>query len=349
MDFREFVPRAETPSALANGALAALARYPAGMDQEKSTPWRVGVVGLGLMGRRMLGSLASHAQFDAVASFDSDLDVRTRVAEEFGFEACAGLDELLGRDDLDLVYVATPPSSHVELARRVLDSGRALFLEKPLAADVASAEELVRLASEASPPSGMNFPFATLPGLARFERELADGTAGRPLRVEVNLHFSQWPRTWHKAGPWLAGDREGGFSREVFSHFAYLTQRLLGPLQVVRSSVDQVVGSGETRVVAEFTAGAVPVSLVGGAGGAAPDFNRWTLFAESRSFRVEDWSKVSTSSGASWETLEPDEHESRGADTQLNELAALLAGEPSCLPTLADGLGVLRAVEGLLA
>jgi len=297
----------------------------------------------------MLGSLAGHAAFEAVAGFDLDGDVRAACAEEFRFEACDSLDGLFARDDLDLVYVATPPASHVDLARRVLESGRPLFLEKPLSVDLASAEELVRIAEAADAPAALNFPFATLPGLKRFERELAAGTAGAPLRAEVTLHFSQWPRTWHKAGPWLAGDAEGGFLREVFSHFAYLTQRLLAPLEVLHAAVKRERGAGETRVVADLRAGDVPVSLMGGAGGAAPDFNRWTLFCESRAYRVEDWSIVSTSDGGAWEILGPEPGETRGAETQLDELAALLRGEASCLPSLREGLDVMRTVEGLLA
>jgi 1,5-anhydro-D-fructose reductase (1,5-anhydro-D-mannitol-forming) len=319
------------------------------MSTRSAEPFRVGIVGLGLMGRRMLGSLAVHSHFEAVAGFDLAADVTAAMASEFGFEACRTIDALLARNDLDLIYVATPPASHVDLSRRVLESGRGLFLEKPLAVDLKSAEELVTIARSSKLAAVMNFPFATLPGLRRFERELLDGTAGRPLRCEIVLHFSQWPRSWHKAGPWLAGDVEGGFSREVFSHFAYLTQRVLAPLELVHASVDREPGATETRVVAEYRAGEVPISLLAGAGGAAPDFNRWTLFCESRSYRVEDWAEVSMSDAEGWASLEPEAGESRGADSQLTELAALLRGEPSCLPTLGEGLGVMRAVEALLS
>lgn len=316
-------------------------------------PLRVGVVGLGLMGRRMLGTLSAHAGFEVLAGFDLDVAVKQAVASEFEFTPSANLDELLARDDLDLVYVATPPASHVPIARRVFERGLPLFLEKPLSVDLAEAEELARLAGDHGHVAAMNFPLATLPGLRRFERELASraneaGSAGKPLRVEITLHFSQWPRSWHHAGEWLAGDGEGGFLREVFSHFAFLTQRVLEPLSVVASQVERAAGRGETRVVADLLAGEVPVSLVGGVGGAAPDFNRWTLYCENRSFRVEDWSIVSISDGGVWRELEPEDGELRGAETQLDELAKLLRGGDSQLPTLRDGLDVMRVVEGLL-
>ncbi|MFT7485941.1 MAG: putative dehydrogenase [Candidatus Paceibacteria bacterium] len=319
------------------------------MDERKHSPFRVGVIGLGLMGRRMLGSLTPHSQFQVAAGFDLDGAAMQACAEQFGFEPACDAQALLARSDLDLIYVATPPASHVELARRVIESGRPLFLEKPLSVDLRGAQELVELVEASRLPAALNFPLATLPGLRRIERELADGTAGRPLRLEVTLHFSQWPRTWHVAGEWLAGDSEGGFLREVFSHFAYFTQRLLGPQRVLHANVTRAPGQGETRVLADLLAGDVPVSLVGGAGGAAPDFNGWTLFCETRSYRLQDWAELSFSDGAAWQPLEGDSNESRGAETQLDELAALLRGEPSSLPDLRAGLDVMRVVEGLLA
>ena len=318
------------------------------MKASDSQQLRVGVIGLGLMGQRMLKSLRAHSAFSVVAGHDADPARSTAVADEFGFTSCASSQELLTREDLDLVYVATPPASHVPLGAAVLERGLPLFVEKPLAVDLADAEELVRLAERSGLPAVMNFPFATLPGLRMFERELSSGAAGAPLRVELVLHFSQWPRSWHDAGPWLAGDREGGFLREVFSHFAYLTRRLLGPLAVVSAAVQRQPGCGETRVLAELEAGGVPLSLVGGVGGAAPDFNRWTLFCTERAFRVEDWSEVSVSDGGPWRAHSLEAGESRGAESQLDELASLLRGGPSCLPSLAEGLGVMRAVEGLL-
>lgn len=309
----------------------------------------VGVLGLGLMGRRMLGSLARHADFEVRVGFDVDRGRGADVAKEFGFEWAESVEELLGSEDLDLVYVATPPASHVELGRMVLESGRALFLEKPLAVDLEASRELVEMAKACGLPAAMNFPLATLPGFRAFEHEVRSGDCGKALRIEVELHFSCWPRSWHKAGPWLAGDREGGFSREVFSHFAYLSQRMVGPLELVHSRVIQNGDQGESRVFAEFCAGETPVTLVGGVGGAAPDFNRWTLFTEKRSYRVEDWSIVSRSDGGPWTEVGPGPGESRDAQSQLDELASLLRGEDSCLPSLRDGWNVMRAVEEMLS
>lgn len=313
---------------------------------------RVGVIGLGLMGRRMLGAIAEHERFTAVTGFDVDAAQTRAVAASHDFEACGSAEALLDRADLDLVYVATPPASHVPLGLAALERGLPLFLEKPLAADVEQATRLVEAAGRAGTPAAMNFPFASLAGLPRILTELGDGTAGPVQRVEILMHFRCWPRSWHDAGPWLRGRDEGGFLREVFSHFAYLTQRALGELSLVEARVewsDEDPTQSETRVAAELSAGGVPVSLLGGVGGAAPDSNRWTLHARERSYRVEDWSRVSFADAAGWQELGPAPGEAHGARGQLDSVSALLAADPHPLPSLADGLGVLRVVEAMHA
>ena len=55
------------------------------------------------------------------------------------------------------------------------------------------------------------------------------GSLGGIVAADVRLHFARWPRDWQAGAAWLAERQEGGYVREVFSHFAYLIQRLLGP------------------------------------------------------------------------------------------------------------------------
>ena len=307
-------------------------------------------VGLGLMGARLLESTLAHEGVRAVAGYDKDAARSDAAAGRFGLEVCTSLQDLLARRDVDVVHVATPPTSHLELGRAVLNSGRALLLEKPLAVDRDDAAAFVEEVESSGARAAVNFPFATLPGLRSFEEGLTSGRAGRPLRVEITLHFEQWPRSWHKAGEWLAGGVEGGFVREVFSHFAYLTRRLLGDIQLESATLSRdPAATSETQVEARMRAGGVPVSLFGGVGGAAPDFNRWTLYCENESYRVEDWSKVTLSAGKQWQDCMPAEGEGFGLQAQLDELVLLTRGQPSRLATTREGLDVVRVVEGIHA
>jgi 1,5-anhydro-D-fructose reductase (1,5-anhydro-D-mannitol-forming) len=308
----------------------------------------IAVIGLGLMGQRMLSALGRQHEFDCRLVWDLDPEATREISAQFGILAAGSWQEIIENDAIVALYIATPPASHGEYTRAALAAGKPVLVEKPLTVDLQDGWELVRAAADSDLPVVVNFPFATLPGLHRIQREIASGESGALLRADIQLQFSQWPRTWHNAGTWLSGPKEGGFLREVFSHFAYLTQRLLGPLELQSGALGRTAQGIEEWATAQFLAGSTPVFLTGGAGGAAPDFNRWTLYCENRSYRVEDWSLVQTSGGAEWSDIMPEPGESHGLGIQLSEWSKALRGEPHALATALDGYLVMRSVEALL-
>ncbi|MCP5024299.1 MAG: Gfo/Idh/MocA family oxidoreductase [bacterium] len=309
----------------------------------------IAVVGLGLMGRRMLSALSRQDEFVCRTVWDLDVEQTAKIAGQGSFQAADSWQSILQDDGIEAVYIATPPASHGSYARQALAAGKPVFVEKPLTVDLADGESLVQAAQDSGLPVVVNFPFATMPGLARMVREVQSGEAGALLRADIQLHFSQWPRTWHNAGEWLSGPKEGGFLREVFSHFAYLTQGLLGPMRLQSGTIGHGSGQTESWAQAHYQAADIPVFLSAGAAGAAPDFNRWTLYCGNRSYRVEDWSKVQISDGSRWYDLMPEAGESHGLDKQLTEWAKALRGESHGLATALEGCQVMRCVEALVA
>jgi predicted dehydrogenase len=113
---------------------------------------RVGVVGCGAFGRNharvyreLAGDASQAVEFAGVA--DTDFDRAQAVAGEFGTRACRSVDELVAAG-VDAVSVAVPTVTHVEVARRLLQSGVDVLIEKPLATTVAEADELIKLARQ---------------------------------------------------------------------------------------------------------------------------------------------------------------------------------------------------------
>lgn len=301
---------------------------------------RVAVVGTGIMGRRMLAALAGHADFEAVWAWDPSPAARAAAAAEHPeIEFVEGILE----QPADLFYIATPPATHIPLVRGVRG---AVLCEKPLAVDVAAARQLV---DEIGIPNAVNFPFATDPAVETVERELENGRHGEPIRLEIRLFFNTWPRKWQQAAEtWLGRPEQGGFLREVFSHFAYLTDRLLGPIELIDADVERGPMGTETAVRASLRAGDIPVMLAGDVGGRAPDYNEWTLYGSESSYRIRDWRHLDVGSDDGWEGVEPHAPRSAGLAGQLDAVSQMVRGLPNPLPTLADALRVQELVESIL-
>ena len=106
---------------------------------------RLGVVGVGHIGKnhaRLYAELPA-AQFTAI--YDTDRVVAERHSAEFGVQAAASLEEFAGL--VDAASIATPTSTHFEIGRELLSRGKHLLVEKPIADNTAHASELAELAA----------------------------------------------------------------------------------------------------------------------------------------------------------------------------------------------------------
>ena len=105
---------------------------------------RLGIIGAGYWGENLLRVFRALDGVRVSAVCDSDPRRRAAVATEV--DTVGAVSDLLRRDDVDAVLVATPPSSHHALARQVLAAGKHCWVEKPLAMRAAAARELVETA-----------------------------------------------------------------------------------------------------------------------------------------------------------------------------------------------------------
>jgi len=108
---------------------------------------RVGVVGVGSIGRHHARILAEVPGAVFVGLFDTDRERAERVAAEFGCAAFAALADLL--DQVDAVSVAVPTPAHADVGEVCLAAGCDIMIEKPLAASIDEADRLIAAAEHA--------------------------------------------------------------------------------------------------------------------------------------------------------------------------------------------------------
>ena len=311
---------------------------------------KVGIIGLGTMGRRMLESMNGHTEFDVRYAWDMNVVQCQTVWDAYPkIQIAQSAEELVSLDDINLVYIATPPSSHVEYSELALEMGKPVFCEKPLAVSVEEARGLVKDAKLSGLPNTVNFSYATGSIYSALRNALATGLVGDPVKVEILFQFAEWPRSWQKnAAGWLAYRKEGGFVREVFSHFAYLTSRLLG-VPVVNSSVvvyPDDPSLAESQVHAQMSTGNIPITLEGRVGEVKDDVLTWTLHGSQKTFRILNWTTLETKEGERWEPVSLDSW--ADAPTQLDSVASMIRGEHHELPNFEAALRIQQLVERVL-
>ena len=144
---------------------------------------RVAVVGYGYWGSKHVRVLSSTPGV-AVTVVDARPE---RLEEAAAYYPAAGLAEDLDKilDDVEAIVVATPPGSHASLARRALDAGKHVLVEKPLTTSVADAEELVDLADSRGVHLMVGHTFEYNPAVWKLRELIRSGALGRILYLDT--------------------------------------------------------------------------------------------------------------------------------------------------------------------
>jgi myo-inositol 2-dehydrogenase/D-chiro-inositol 1-dehydrogenase len=120
------------------------------MIKQRSTVYRVGMVGTGYMARRHAEVLVAHPRVECLALCHTPRSaaVAREWQGQYGFRLVSSTyEELLGTPGIDVVWICSPNHLHFEQARLALEAGKHVFCEKPLALSAVQAAHLTRLAN----------------------------------------------------------------------------------------------------------------------------------------------------------------------------------------------------------
>jgi len=119
----------------------------------------------------------------AVAVADAVRSTAESLAEAFKVQACQTPEQLIRQPDIDLVHIASPPSSHYELTQAAIHAGKHVLCEKPLALKHDQAARLVAAANRRGVLLAVNHVLRYSSLLQTAKRVIDSGVLGRPLRA----------------------------------------------------------------------------------------------------------------------------------------------------------------------
>ena len=215
---------------------------------------KVGLLGAGYIIQAHARALTAVGNAEPFAVCDLSKSRAAQVAAAFGIPQVHGSLEELIASDCDVVHVLLPPYLHEATARRLLEAGKSVFLEKPMGLSSIECGSLAELAESRKLRLGVNHNFLFLPAYERLRREAADGTIGTLDHVTVNWLY---PLGLIQFGPfdnWMLNS-EGNVLFEVGSHLAAFAIDLLGPLDDVAAVASHAIDlPGDQRVFRHWNA-----------------------------------------------------------------------------------------------
>lgn len=318
-----------------------------------SAPHGVAIIGLGTVGRRFVEQFGLHASFTVVGGWDASPDACEAAAADFGIAIADDAANLIADPAVNMVYIAVPPLHHELYVDMTQAAGKVIFCEKPLGVDDADSAAMVERVATSGLPAAVNFVFGSAPAAVELGRLLSEGQAGEIVGADLRVHFERWPRDWQAAATWLRDRDQGGWVREVVSHYVFLLQRLFGAPEhehhTVRWPGD---GTSETSLVATTHFGSVATTLFGTSDAAGGDEVQMTVRGTERSFRLTNWYLLEAADeGGEWRQVLDDDAISAPTAyaAQLGQLSLLCQGQPHTLATLPEALAVQSYVEMLVS
>ena len=144
---------------------------------------RVAVIGAGYWGPNLARNFRSSPDWDLVAVCDLD-EARARrvVGPRSTVDVVTALPELLARDDVDAVAIATPARTHAAIALAALDAGKHVLVEKPIADTGELARRMVARAAETGRVLMVDHTFCYTPAVLKIREMIAAGSLG-------DIHF----------------------------------------------------------------------------------------------------------------------------------------------------------------
>jgi len=165
----------------------------------------IGVIGCGYWGPNLIRNLTKVKDCRVVAIADQRPDRLEAVRYlNSDMKATTVASELMESDSIDAIVIATPISTHFELARACLDRGKHVLIEKPITKTVAQAEELIRLAERKSKVLMVDHTFIYSGAVRKLREIIESGDLGEiyycdSVRLNLGLFQSDVNVLWDLA------------------------------------------------------------------------------------------------------------------------------------------------------
>ena len=161
-------------------------------------------INIGLVGTKFMGRAHSNAYLNVARFFDLPVQPVLRAAcgrnatdlaafaRQFGWQTTEALwQDLVARDDVDLVDICTGNVTHKPIAVAAARAGKHILCEKPLAMDAAEAREMLDAAEEAGVRHMVAFNYRRVPAIALARQLLAEGKIGQVRHFNA-AYYQDW-------------------------------------------------------------------------------------------------------------------------------------------------------------
>lgn len=312
---------------------------------------KVGIIGLGAIGQRLITSFANHPETEIVAVCDQLPDRAFEVSKKLEKNVLPFTNhvQMLEDVEMDLVYVSVPPKYHHQVVSDVISKNSNVLCEKPLANSEEEARSLYNQAKEKGILHAMNFPLNYNAGSKSFAALINEGYIGKLRRIELKMHFPEWPRAWQQ-NDWVASKEQGGYVLEVGVHYIQQIHKIFGPMKFIHKSIQfpNDPKASENGIIAHLELeDGTPVLIDGLSQVAGLEEIKFTAYGSEGTLSLLNW--ASLEGGKIGEPIQKIAEDVAFGDSLINNVVKALKGEAATIIDFTEGLEAQIILEQLRA
>jgi phthalate 4,5-cis-dihydrodiol dehydrogenase len=149
------------------------------VNKKSDSAIRIGVIGLGMAGAAMIPAIEAHPDFLLAGAADLNPELRGRFAGNHSCNVDVSAMDLIRRDDIDAVYIATPHQFHREHVVLAAENGKHAIVEKPMALCLDDCDEMIAAASRSGTALVVGHTHSFDPAIRTMSNLVASGEVGR--------------------------------------------------------------------------------------------------------------------------------------------------------------------------
>jgi predicted dehydrogenase len=215
-------------------------------------PLRVAALGMGWWSDVLADATKRSKTIQIVACFSRSNDKRQAFAAKYGCRAAASYEEILKDASIEAIINTTPNGGHLETTRMAAESGKHVFLDKPIANTVADGKAITHICRKAGVILALGYQRRRESHFRWIKSEIDAGRMGRLVQAEANISRDRLGKIDLSSWRYQAAGMPGGVMLQIGIHYVDVLEMLLGPVARVSGMLAQLVLPGDNPDVANL-------------------------------------------------------------------------------------------------
>ena len=198
-----------------------------------------GIIGCGMISQFHADGLAEVPNAKLIAVSSRTEANRQKMAAKYGCDAHADYHELVQRQDIDIITIATPSGAHLEPALAAARAGKHVIVEKPIEITLDRCDTMIKACRESNVMLCGIFPYRFTPGARALKQAVDQGRFGR---ITLGDAYNKWYRNqnYYDRGAWRGTWKldGGGACMNQGIHAVDLIQWYMGPVDTITAFTD---------------------------------------------------------------------------------------------------------------